>query len=297
LHGWANLILLTGKNHAILVGKMDWYYAVNSQRMGPVSQDEIQRLVDRKEIPLNSLVWHEGMDQWKNLSEMGDELDLDAGNLGWQPAGTRGHGEGVRTMGEHPEYVTRYLTVRRALAWMIDLVIYSTIAGVLSLFLYSRIDANGEQFLKDYRELQRPWLAQEADSPDPVNLSLTGKIDGMVEQTKAFYEKYPQYTHWQTGVVFGLWVLVETLMTVYLGGSLGKLCLRLRIYSPNGQRVQFYQSIGKSIIRAMEATLLILLVPVSAIMIVNTSRHRSLSDAMSQTLVRGNQWKPEPSQD
>lgn len=297
MHGWANLILLTEKNHAILVGKMDWYYAVNSQRMGPVSQDEIQRLVDRKEIPLNSLIWHEGMDQWKNLSEMGDELDLDAGNPGWQPPGTSGHSEGVRTMGEHPEYVTRYLTVRRALAWMIDLVIYSTIAGVLSLFLYSRIDANGEQFLKDYRELQRPWLAQDEDSPDPVNLSLTGKIDGMVEQTKAFYEKYPQYTHWQTGVVFGLWVLVETLMTVYLGGSLGKLCLRLRIYSPNGQRVQFYQSIGKSIIRAMEATLLILLVPVSAIMIVNTSRQRSLSDAMSQTLVRGNKWKPEPSQD
>lgn len=293
-HGGQNLILLTEKNHVNLAGKMDWYYAVNSQRMGPVTQDEIQRLVDRKEIPMDSLVWHEGMDQWTNLSEMGDVLDLDSGKRGWQTGGTSQASDGMRPTGDDPEYFSRHLVLRRALAWVIDFMVYTTIAGVLSMYLYSRLDPKGEEFLKDYRELQRPWKTQNGDSANPEALSLKTLIGSMYEETRALHDKYPEYSHWHTGVIFGWWVLVETLMTVYLGGSLGKLCLRLKVYSQDGRRVHFYQSIGKSIMRAMEATLLLVLVPVSAIMMINMSRYRSLSDIMSQTLVRGNQWKYQP---
>jgi uncharacterized RDD family membrane protein YckC len=47
---------------------MNWYYAINSQRQGPVAYSEIERLVSTGVITDQTLVWKEGMADWKPYS-------------------------------------------------------------------------------------------------------------------------------------------------------------------------------------------------------------------------------------
>lgn len=42
----------------------DWYYAVNNQQLGPVSEAELRDLADRGKLGPRDLVWKDGMPQW-----------------------------------------------------------------------------------------------------------------------------------------------------------------------------------------------------------------------------------------
>jgi uncharacterized RDD family membrane protein YckC len=47
---------------------MNWYYAINGQRQGPVAQSEFEKLVSTGVITEQTLVWKEGMGEWKAYS-------------------------------------------------------------------------------------------------------------------------------------------------------------------------------------------------------------------------------------
>lgn len=49
---------------------MNWYYAVGAERKGPVEQAEFDRLVQQGVIAPESLVWRDGMADWKPLGEV-----------------------------------------------------------------------------------------------------------------------------------------------------------------------------------------------------------------------------------
>lgn len=53
-----------------------WYFAVGEQRQGPVSAEELGTRFQRGEILPDTLIWREGMEQWRALREMATELDL-----------------------------------------------------------------------------------------------------------------------------------------------------------------------------------------------------------------------------
>jgi ABC-type multidrug transport system ATPase subunit len=43
---------------------VDWYYAVNKQRQGPVKQAELLELLASQQLPAQTLVWHAGLTSW-----------------------------------------------------------------------------------------------------------------------------------------------------------------------------------------------------------------------------------------
>lgn len=43
---------------------MEWYYAVNNERLGPVDHDTFTQLVQNRTVTANTLVWRAGMDEW-----------------------------------------------------------------------------------------------------------------------------------------------------------------------------------------------------------------------------------------
>jgi uncharacterized RDD family membrane protein YckC len=47
---------------------MNWYYAINGQRQGPVAQSEFEKLVSTGVITEQTLVWKDGMPDWKPYS-------------------------------------------------------------------------------------------------------------------------------------------------------------------------------------------------------------------------------------
>ncbi len=49
---------------------MQWYYAINGERKGPVNQAEFERLVQSGVITPNSLVWRKPMADWQSLADV-----------------------------------------------------------------------------------------------------------------------------------------------------------------------------------------------------------------------------------
>jgi hypothetical protein len=49
---------------------MSWFYARNSERMGPVDQAEFERLVQAGVIAAETLVWREGMADWQSYGQV-----------------------------------------------------------------------------------------------------------------------------------------------------------------------------------------------------------------------------------
>lgn len=46
-----------------------WYYTVNNQPVGPIDEDKIKQALTKQTINVNTLVWKEGMAEWKPLGQ------------------------------------------------------------------------------------------------------------------------------------------------------------------------------------------------------------------------------------
>lgn len=51
----------------------NWWYVANGERRGPVTNDDLQRLIDGGTLTSNSLVWKQGMEGWQPAGRI-DEL-------------------------------------------------------------------------------------------------------------------------------------------------------------------------------------------------------------------------------
>ena len=49
---------------------MTWYYAIGSERKGPVTEAELDQLAAQGELRSDTLVWRDGMADWKPLAEV-----------------------------------------------------------------------------------------------------------------------------------------------------------------------------------------------------------------------------------
>lgn len=52
---------------------MSWYYAENGQRQGPISDGEFNALLKKNVITANTLVWEDGMPEWRPYGELARE--------------------------------------------------------------------------------------------------------------------------------------------------------------------------------------------------------------------------------
>ncbi len=62
-----------------------WYYAKNQQRFGPVTEEELRRLISDGTLGGSDLVWREGMPQWQTVAALLPTLR----QAGAAPAGTQ----------------------------------------------------------------------------------------------------------------------------------------------------------------------------------------------------------------
>jgi len=49
---------------------MEWFYVVDGEKQGPVSKADIQGLIKARKIDGDTLVWREGMEDWKPLASL-----------------------------------------------------------------------------------------------------------------------------------------------------------------------------------------------------------------------------------
>lgn len=55
---------------------MEWYYAQDGQRQGPVSEQEFARLVARGTVDAETLVWQAGMTEWQPWQQVAPTVQL-----------------------------------------------------------------------------------------------------------------------------------------------------------------------------------------------------------------------------
>jgi uncharacterized RDD family membrane protein YckC len=52
---------------------MDWYYAKEGHQVGPISEDDLQQLAAQGTVAPGTLVWHEGMEDWRPYGAVGSQ--------------------------------------------------------------------------------------------------------------------------------------------------------------------------------------------------------------------------------
>ena len=68
---------------------MDWYYVAEGQQAGPVSEEDLQALLNSGTITAETLVWNEGMDNWTAYGSVISPAPTE----GETPAPTEGEGK------------------------------------------------------------------------------------------------------------------------------------------------------------------------------------------------------------
>ncbi len=60
---------------------MDWYYVVDNERIGPVSDEDFQALIDNGTIQPDTLVWNETMEAWEKFRQTTDGEEATDGRV------------------------------------------------------------------------------------------------------------------------------------------------------------------------------------------------------------------------
>ena len=47
----------------------DWWYVEKHKKTGPVTEDDLRRLIKAGKIDLNTMIWKEGMELWQQINE------------------------------------------------------------------------------------------------------------------------------------------------------------------------------------------------------------------------------------
>ena len=74
---------------------MDWYYVADGQQVGPVSEQDLKALVDAGTVTGETLVWHEGMQDWVPQSTVASEITASAERHPAGPGPVAPPGEGT----------------------------------------------------------------------------------------------------------------------------------------------------------------------------------------------------------
>jgi len=202
---------------------MNWYYALNGQQMGPISDMEFTTLVREGTITGSTLVWQEGMEKWEPLQiaradllenasspviagmavdEQNKDLLVQQLREGATAVlGTTITGTGLRYAGFWIRFAAKLIDY--VLLWVL-----TTIAGfLLGIGAFSLSGATGDD----------PAAAM-AFAVMNIVLSL-----GM----------------------YVFFALYNGIMVVKWGGSLGKLAVGLRVVTEEGQKLTSGRSIGR----------------------------------------------------
>jgi uncharacterized Tic20 family protein len=49
---------------------MEWYYVINDERIGPISEEEFEKLISSGVITLDTLVWNSNMEVWESYGRL-----------------------------------------------------------------------------------------------------------------------------------------------------------------------------------------------------------------------------------
>lgn len=216
---------------------MSWYYAVGDEQKGPVEEEEFRALVSQGVITPKSLVWQEGMGDWKPLAEMSQAPSAQAGG-GEADSATCAYSGEVMKRSEMIKYGDDYVAPQhkdafvqrlqeggpvssaelrfagfwiRFAAKMIDGIILSIVTGGPYWFLSFKVAMLGSQ-----------------GNPDPEVIA-----------------RYNVFLILAYLLMMVLQVAYAAFMVGKYGATLGKLAVGIRVVNADGSKVSYLKAFGR----------------------------------------------------
>ncbi|MCW4456455.1 RDD family protein [Flavobacterium sp. MXW15] len=245
----------------------EWYYAdAQRQRHGPIATETLRGQFQRGEMTLASLVWREGLSEWKPLSDFVDELGLQ------NPATAS---TGVDLRGD-------YSAIENGTATYTP---YAAPAAAL------RDDSNvvlgGEVVYAGF------WKRVAAYFIDSIIVGIVGGVIGMVIGA-VMGIGFAGMGDNMAGAGFILIQLVTNLLSIALAAAYyagfhasvnratpGKMAVGIKVVRLNGERISIARGIG----RYFAALLSGLILCIGYVMAAFTERKQGLHDMLCDTLV------------
>ncbi|GAB3791289.1 RDD family protein [Dyella agri] len=226
-----------------------WYYADrHGQQQGPLSREDFLRVLEREQLPPETLVWRDGLAQWQPLSSLAEELGWPAATPpAMPPIPPPPPSRTAPAFAPAPAQVIIYAGfVRRLAAILLDGLVIGAInvALIFVLALAFGLSAMGRS---------------HASNP----------ADAML-----FLLIYP--------VIFGVALLYYSLQESSAHqATLGKRALGIKVTDLSGQRISWKHAVG----RWFAAALSYLTMYIGFLMAAFTERRQALHDMVASTLV------------
>lgn len=206
---------------------MNWYYALEGQQKGPVSDMEFTTLARDGVIKPKTLVWQEGMAEWQPLEAVRPELvappPVKAPVLGGVVVPVESKDVVVQQLREGVQMPGNVTGARYAGFWIrvaakiIDWVALTVVNYALMFLLF------GTMFM----------------TMDPQKMQ---QMEENPEAMAAFWVSYFSFI----AVSMGLQVGYNALLVWKYGATLGKLAVGVRVVRADGEKLGFGRSLGRA---------------------------------------------------
>ena len=225
---------------------MNWHYAINGQQQGPVSADELSRLLSAGSITTETLIWKEGMADWLPLSTAAPEVT--AAGVTYAGAGKdvsiqqMREGVAVSSLGS-VQFGGFWI---RFVAKFIDGILLAIVEFGLNFLMLGSLTATG--------------IEPGSGEVDPAQI-------GLILGTLA--------------INLGIRIGYMTFMIGKWGATLGKMAVGLKVVTADGGAVSYPRALGRAFAEILSGLILLIGYIIAAF----DSEKRSLHDHICSTRV------------
>lgn len=260
---------------------MQIYLARNNQQAGPYTLDQINQMLASQQILLTDLVWHQGMQEWKALGE------LTQGQFVYQPEGylpPLNANTAIPTQNNQLENTNQNPSIqhisvnkktqnelapigRRALAKVIDLLLWLPSLAILSLFFKQ------DQLPQLTALQQKMQAATTAEQASQLQSQLLHMIP--IEAWQA------------VGLYIFVMLIVQAFMISKSGQSIGKRLTNIKIVdAENGQIVNIFRSFTlRSVVFIFLNFILFPFITLFDFIFAISKKRQTLHDKLAKTIV------------
>lgn len=216
---------------------MDWYFAQDGQRYGPVAEEAFGALLDEGRVLAQTLVWHEGLANWQTL-----EQTLPGAEAAEAPAAPllRGYCSQCRR-----QFSTE------------DMIAYDGrwICAVCKPRFFQQLREGLPAAVVPPAQMAFAgfWIRAAAKLLDSMIVSAPMVVLGM----GLFWSNWePRHSaaRWLDSIVpfatqvlmFFVWVAYDTLMLGRWGATVGKMACGLRVVRADGSKITYARALGRS---------------------------------------------------
>ena len=249
--------------------EMQWYYAIDGERFGPVPHSELERLVQAGTVLSDSLIWRQGMNEWQTLAA------VRAANPAWIAERRQANPSIEEPSAAAPTALTPPLALEAPAAESEPVVVY---AG-----FWPRCGA----YLVDFFLWWMVWqifvgIVGTAYFPEAMAV-----IRG-IEQYGIGYQLKPEEAlllapFWGVSLIIGLiWsIAYDAIFLLRFGATPGKLLLGLRVVQADGRPLGF----TRIVLRSLSKSLVCLTLGIGYLIVAFDEHKRGLHDFICNTRV------------